>query len=181
MVIFNPMDKLDSIVQKLYTFGIAQRLGSCGKNPLFITFSKFFVPHNIHIGNNVFINQQCIFVGEEKITIEDNVKIGFRCMFITSNYEPYFCPAIQKRVHYFEPIVIEKNVWIGSGAIILPGVTIGQGSVVAAGAVVTKDVPPLSLVGEVPARIIKTIEPNDTYLSLRKYTHVRAPAPLVKN
>ena len=171
------MYKLNSIIQKLYTYFVARKLGSCGKNTLFITFSKFFIPHNIHIGNNVFVNQQCIFVGEEKITIEDNVSIGFRCMFITSNYEPYFNPKRQKRVKYFEPIVIEKDVWIGSGAIILPGVTVGSGGVVAAGAVVTRDVPSLSLVGEVPARIIKNIEPTDTLITLKKYIHVRAPAP----
>jgi acetyltransferase-like isoleucine patch superfamily enzyme len=53
--------------------------------------------------------------------------------------------------------VIGKNVWIGSNATILPGVTIGDGSIVAAGAVVTKDVPPNTVVGGVPARIIKTV------------------------
>jgi len=172
------MHKFNSLIQKLHTFFIAKKLGSCGENSLFITFSKFFLPQNIHIGNDVFINQQCIFVGEEKITIEDNVSIGFRCMFITSNYEPYFNPRNQKRIKYFEPIVIEKDEWIGSGEIILPGVTVGRGSVVAAGAVVTRDVPSLSLVGEVPARVIKHIESNDTLATLKKYTHVRAPAPL---
>ncbi|HSA83690.1 MAG TPA: acyltransferase, partial [Patescibacteria group bacterium] len=134
----------------MYTALICQRLGSYGKNSLFITFSKFFVPHNIHIGNNVFINQQCILVGEEKITIGNNVSLGFRTMLITSNYEMYFDPRIQKRMRHNEPIVIEDNVWIASGAIILPGVTIGEGSVVGAGAVVTKNVPKFTLVGEVP-------------------------------
>lgn len=172
---------LNSLIQMLYTKAISLRLGSCGSNPLFITFSKFFVPHNIFIGNDVFINQQCIFVGEDKITIKDNVKIGFRCMFITSNNEIYMDKKEKKRIHYHEPIVVEKDVWIGSGAIILPGVTIGEGSVVASGAVVTKDVPAQTLVGEVPARIIKTIEPEDNYLSLRAYTHVRAPAVQIRN
>jgi len=175
------MDNLNSIIQKLYTFSIARRLGSCGTNPLFITFSKFFIPKNIFIGKDVFINQQCIFVGEDKITIGDNVKIGFRCMLITSNNEIYMDEKERKRVHYHEPIVIERDVWIGSGATILPGVTVGEGSVVAAGAVVTKDVPARTLVGEVPARIIKTIKPSDTYLSLREFMHVRAPASLTRN
>lgn len=167
---------LNTFVQRLYTKLIARRFGSCGSNALFITFSKFFVPQNIFVGNNVFINQQCIFAAEEKITIDDNVKIGFRCMFITSNNEIYLDENDHTRIHYSEPIHIEKDVWIGSGAVILPGVTVGEGSVVAAGAVVTKDVPARTLVGEVPARIIKTIKPKDTFLSLRKYTHVRVPA-----
>lgn len=55
------------------------------------------------------------------------------------------------------PIVIESNVWIGAGATILPGVTIGENSVVAAGAVVTKDVPPNTIVGGVPAKFIKNV------------------------
>lgn len=56
------------------------------------------------------------------------------------------------------PIVLGKNVWVGSHATILKGVTIGDGSVVAAGAVVTKDVPPMTVVGGVPARVIRKIE-----------------------
>lgn len=172
------MKLLNTIAQRIYTRYISGRFGSVGSNPLFITFSKFFIPHNIHIGNNVFINQQCIFVAEEKITIGNNVSIGFRSMFITSNSEPYFHPKTKERMKYFEPIVIEDDVWIGAGAIILSGVRVGRGSVVAAGAVVTRDVPARSLVGEVPARIIKRITPEDNFESLRKYTHVRAPAPV---
>ncbi|PIY79269.1 MAG: hypothetical protein COY81_03595 [Candidatus Pacebacteria bacterium CG_4_10_14_0_8_um_filter_43_12] len=171
------MSKINQLLQGVYTFFVRQQLGSCGNNCLFITFSKFFVPDNIHIGNNVFINQQCILVGEENITIKDNVTIGFRCMLITSNNQVAIDSQTGKRVHYNEPIVIEEDVWIGSGAIILSGVTVGKGSVVAAGAVVTRDVPPLTLVGEVPARIIKTIHDDDTFETLKKYMHVRAPAP----
>ncbi|WP_165251625.1 DapH/DapD/GlmU-related protein [Adlercreutzia sp. ZJ304] len=55
------------------------------------------------------------------------------------------------------PIHIEDDVWIGSGAIVLPGVRIGRGSVVAAGAVVTKDVPSMTVVGGIPAKPIKRI------------------------
>lgn len=170
------MKYIAAMLQKAYTYYITRRLGSCGSNPLVITFSKFFLPQNIHIGNNVFINQQCIFVGEEKITIGDNVNIGFRCMIITSNNHVYVNPLTNKRVHYDEPITLERNVWLGSGVTILSGVTIGENSVVGAGAVVTKDVPPNTVVGGVPARIIKNIEPdnfqqnhNATFLANIKY------------
>ena len=57
-----------------------------------------------------------------------------------------------------EPIIIEDNVWITTRATILKGVTIGKGSVIAAGAVVNKDVPPYSIVGGVPAKLIKKVE-----------------------
>lgn len=154
------------LLRKLYNFYLSKQLGNCGKGSHFVAFSKFFKPQNISIGNNVFINQQCILVGEEKITIKDNVSIGFRCMIITSNNETSINPLTGNRKHYDQPITIEKNVWIGAGAIVLSGVTIGEGSVVAAGAVVTKDVPPYTLVGEVPARIIKRIETTDTYSTL---------------
>lgn len=167
------MQIISRLVQKIYQNFIAKRLAKCGKNTQFVTFSKFFKPENISIGNNVFINQQCILVGEEKITIEDNVSIGFRSMIITSNNETHINPETGNRKHYDQPIHIGKNVWIGAGATILSGVTIGQGSVVAAGAVVTKDVPPFTLVGEVPARIIKRIESHDTYSTLIGHYDVR--------
>ena len=57
-----------------------------------------------------------------------------------------------------EPIVIEKNVWIAAGAIVIGGVTVGENSVVAAGSVVTKDIPPNTLAGGNPARIIRSID-----------------------
>ncbi|OGG11392.1 hypothetical protein A2Z00_00470, partial [Candidatus Gottesmanbacteria bacterium RBG_13_45_10] len=155
------MGYIIALIQKLYSFLIARNIGSCGKGCVFITFSKFFKPKNIIIGNNVFINQQCILVGEEKITIQDNVAIGFRCMILTSNNDVFLDQKTNRRVHYNEPITIEKNAWLGSGSIILSGVTVGEGSVVAAGAVVTRDVPPHTLVGEVPARIIRQIDENE--------------------
>lgn len=61
------------------------------------------------------------------------------------------------------PVVIEDDVWIGAGAIVLPGVTIGRGSVVAAGAVVTADVPPFTVVGGVPAKTIKPVPNSESH------------------
>lgn len=65
------------------------------------------------------------------------------------------------RVNHYAPIKIGKRVWIGSNATVLQGVTIGDWSVVAAGAVVTRDVPPMTVVGGVPAKILKTISEGE--------------------
>lgn len=155
------MKSIGLLLHEIYTYCTVRRFGSFGMDPLFMTFSKFFVPKNIYIGNHVFINQQCLFAADEKIIIGNNVKIGFRCMFVTSNYETQYRCIRKKRLKYFEPIHIKNNVWIGSGAIILPGVTIGQGSVVGAGAVVTKNVADHTLVGGVPAVYIKAFKQKE--------------------
>lgn len=91
------------------------------------------------------------------IAIGDRVFIGHHVVLITTNHE---IGDEWKRCGAWTPapIRIEDGVWIGARATILPGVTIGKGSVVAAGAVVTKDVPPNTLVGGVPAKILRQLE-----------------------
>jgi len=109
---------------------------------------------NINIGKNVFVNHACTFMDRGGITLEDNVLIGPKVNLITTNHP--LNPS-ERRATISHPIVIKKNAWIGAAATILAGVTIGENSVVAAGAVVSKDVPPNTIVGGVPAKIIKTI------------------------
>jgi acetyltransferase-like isoleucine patch superfamily enzyme len=110
---------------------------------------------NITIGNAVFIVYQCAFSGHAAIDIADNVMIAHKVNLVTSGHpvEP------DKRRSYITsaPITIEENVWIGVAATILPGVTVGADSVVAAGSVVSRDVPPATLVGGVPATVIKKL------------------------
>ncbi|MCU7549563.1 hypothetical protein OCK74_10585 [Chitinophagaceae bacterium LB-8] len=89
------------------------------------------------------------------ITIEDDVLIGPRVNLTTENHP--LDPA-DRRALICKPIVIKRNAWIGAAATILPGVTIGENAVVAAGAVVSKDVPANTIVGGVPAKIIKSID-----------------------
>jgi acetyltransferase-like isoleucine patch superfamily enzyme len=109
---------------------------------------------NINIGKNVFINHACTFMDRGGITLEDNVLIGPKVNLITTNHP--INPA-ERRATISQPILIKKGAWIGVGATILPGVTIGENSIVAAGAVVSKDVPDNSIVGGIPARLIKSI------------------------
>lgn len=110
---------------------------------------------NITIGKNVFINSGCRFQDQGGITIGDGALIGHNVVLATLNHE--FAPERRGSMHP-APIAIGKNVWIGANATILPGVAIGDGAVVAAGAVVTKDVPANTVVGGVPARIIRTLD-----------------------
>lgn len=110
---------------------------------------------NIHIGSDVFINSNCSMQDQGGIYIGDGVFIGHNACLITLNHEM----TPKKRANLLPaPIHIENRVWLGSNVTILPGVRIGENSVVAAGAVVTKDVEPNTVVGGVPAKIIKKID-----------------------
>lgn len=119
--------------------------------PFYTDFGK-----NISIGKNVFINACCCFQDQGGISISDGVLIGHRVVLATINHG--LLPD-ERHGNYPAPIVIGKNVWIGSGSIVLPGITIGENAVVAAGAVVAGDVEPGAVVAGVPARFIKNI-PN---------------------
>ena len=90
------------------------------------------------------------------MTLGDGCQVGHGVVFATLNH---FLEAARRKATYPAPITVGRNVWIGSNATILQGVTIGENAVVAAGAVVTRDVPPNTVVGGVPARVIKTFEP----------------------
>ncbi|RYG00936.1 MAG: sugar O-acetyltransferase [Chitinophagaceae bacterium] len=111
---------------------------------------------NLKLGNNVFINFNCTFLTLGGISIGNNVLIG---PGVTMSSESH--PLNPGERHSLVPgrIVVSDNVWIGAGALILQGITIGKNSVVAAGAIVTKDVPPNTVVAGVPAREVRKIEP----------------------
>jgi len=114
--------------------------------------------HNIIIGKDTLVNSEISFgCPKDKIIIGDYVQIGPRVLFETVNHDVHYSPG-KRRKTSTKPIVVEDGVWIGAGVIVLQGVTLGEGSVIAAGAVVTKDVPRLKVVGGVPARIIKDVE-----------------------
>ena len=122
----------------------------------FRLFPPFYTDfgRNIHIGRNVFINSGCHFQDQGGIYIGDNALIGHNVILATIDHDlnPY------DRHNHYAPIWIGNRVWIGSGAIVTKGVRIGDGAVIAAGAVVTKDVEENTIVGGVPAKVIKRIE-----------------------
>ena len=121
---------------------------------VFVPFYTNFGKH-IKLGKNVFINHACTFLDLGGITIEDDVQIGPKVNLITENHP--VDPTKRKHLD-LKSILIKRNAWIGAAATILPGVTIGENSIVAAGAVVNKDVPDNSIVGGIPAKLIKAIK-----------------------
>ena len=106
------------------------------------------------IGKNIIINKGATILSPGKVVIEDNVLIGPEVKITTVDYDLHD----RHNLFHFGKVTIKENAWICIGAIICPGVTIGKNAVVAAGAVVTKDVEPNTIVGGVPAKVIKKIE-----------------------
>lgn len=113
---------------------------------------------NIYLGRDVFVNAGCKFQDQGGIYLGDRVLVGQNVVLATLNHG--MDPAHRADLHP-APIRIGDDVWIGANATVLPGVTIGDGAIVAAGAVVTRDVPAMTVVGGVPARVIKRIETEE--------------------
>ncbi len=118
--------------------------------PFYTDFGK-----NIIMGKDVFLNSGCHFQDQGVIRIGDGALIGHNVVIATINHD--LDPRNGRRNHY-APVTIGDHVWIGSNAAILPGVTIGDWAVIAAGAVVTRDVEPYTVVGGVPAKVIKCVK-----------------------
>ncbi|OZG63343.1 bacterial transferase hexapeptide repeat protein [Bifidobacterium lemurum] len=138
---------------------IMQRIIGKPIDPSFRMFPPFQADFgkNITIGKDVFINSGCRFQDQGGITIGDGALIGHNVVLATINHD--LCPA-NDRCNHYAPITIGDHAWIGSNSTVLPGVTIGAWSVVAAGAVVTHDVPPYTIVGGVPAKTLRVIDPS---------------------
>ncbi len=116
---------------------------------------KISFSSQISIGDNSSIGDYTNIIGE--VIIGKNVMMGPKCAFIASNhnYDRVDIP-MNKQGGFEKKIIIGDDVWIGFGTIILAGVNVGKGAIISAGSVVTKDVPSFSIVGGVPARIIKS-------------------------
>lgn len=118
--------------------------------PFYVDYGK-----HIEIGKGCFIQQCCTFFGRGGITLGENVLVGPKVNIITINHDP---DPENRSATYGRPVVIGDNVWIGINSTILPGVSIGCGAIIGANSVVTKDVPPMTVVAGNPARIIKTLK-----------------------
>lgn len=112
-------------------------------------------PERMEVGNNVHINRGALIRAEGGLRIGDNVHIARNLTIYTinHNYEGQALPYDHTMIR--ESVVIERNVWIGINVTIVPGVRIAEGAIVAAGSVVSHDVPPLTIVGGHPLRLLK--------------------------
>ena len=116
----------------------------------------------ISIGNNVSMNQNVHIGGVNKIKIGDNTTIGSHVLITDHSHgslsaDDLGVPPMKRRLLSKGPVIIEDDVWIGEGVCILPNVRIGKGAVIGANAVVTSDVQPYTVVGGIPARLIKRL------------------------
>ncbi|MGM9756287.1 MAG: sugar O-acetyltransferase [Parabacteroides sp.] len=145
---YHTADEVRELLSELFGYQVPQSLRVFP--PLYADFGK-----NISVGEGVFINACCHFQDHGGVTLGDGCQIGHNVVFATLNHE--LLPE-RRNVTHPAPIVLGKKVWVGSNATILQGVTIGDNAIVAAGAVVTKDVPANTIVGGVPARVIKRID-----------------------
>ena len=134
-------------------------------DPTFSLIPPVYSDHgvNIRVGERVFINQGCMLMDIGGIDIGDDVMLGPAVRLITSGHP--LDPGLRRKQIVAAPISIERNAWLGAGATVLQGVTVGEDAVVAAGAVVTRDVPPATLVAGVPARVVKPVAAAGTEVS----------------
>lgn len=136
---------------------LLQLLGQIGQNSIIEPPFYCSYGHNIYIGDYVFLNVLCTILDGNEVHIGHHVMIGPAVQIYTAAHHL----RAETRIQGWEvakPIVIEENVWVGGGAILLPGVRIGRNAVVGAGAVVSRDVPANTVVVGNPARVIRVIE-----------------------
>lgn len=127
--------------------------GNIGKNSTITTPLAGTAFDRMKLGNNVFINANCLAMARGGITIEDDVMLAGNVQLLSNNHDEY-----ERQVLLCDEILIRKGAWIGAGATILPGVTIGKYAIVGAGAIVTRDVPDYAVVIGTPAKVIKTLD-----------------------
>lgn len=115
---------------------------------------------HVRLGNYVYANFNLTLVDDGNIDIGDNVMFAPNVTVITATH-PVLPSLREKGLQFNVDVKICSNVWIGAGAIIMPGITVGENSVVGAGSVVTKDVPPNTVVVGNPARVLREIGEHD--------------------
>lgn len=144
----------EKIIRKLF--------GRTGKS--FLIEQPFFCDYgyNIEIGENFYMNVNCVILDGAKVVFGDNVFIAPNCGFYSAGH-PLDVEQRNKGLEYAYPIRIGNNVWIGAGVSVLPGVSIGDNSVIGAGSVVNKDIPSGVLAVGNPCKVIRELNPDESH------------------
>lgn len=153
-----PVSQRCKLAKKIRVFW-ARKIINCAET-VNIERNAFFTP-GVTLGENSGIGIDCEIYG--KVSIGRDVMMGPEVVIYTNGhrFDRTDITMMEQGSTDTEPVIIGNDVWIGRRVMIMPGVSIGDGCVVGAGAVVTKDIPPYSVVGGVPARIIKFREMTD--------------------
>jgi maltose O-acetyltransferase len=136
---------------------LRQIVGRIGQNSIIESPFQCTYGQNTYIGDHSYLNFMCVILDNNDVHIGNHVMIGPAVQIYTAAH-PIQAEPRNQGWEVAKPVVIEDNVWIGGGAILLPGVVIGRNAVVGAGAVVSRDVPQNTVVAGNPARVIREIE-----------------------
>jgi maltose O-acetyltransferase len=148
-------DASTSIGAKLNRVVVRYIFKRCGRMVNVRPWVYFGPGSHISIGDYSMIGEGSMVSSADEVIIGDNVLMGPQVLIYTANHGTALGTLMRLQPSTTAPVRIGNDVWIGARAIILPGVTIGDGAVIAAGAVVARDVAPLSIVGGVPARELR--------------------------
>ena len=139
-------EEYDNLVQELFA-------GKIGEGSRVLPLLNLVCASEVTIDKNVLVMGGSLMMSRGGITIDDGAMIAANVQLISNNHDLH-----DHALLVCKPVHICRNAWIGAGATILPGITVGENAVVAAGAVVTKDVAPNTVVGGNPAKLIKIIK-----------------------
>lgn len=152
---------------------LRELLDSVGERDTILGPVHFHYGKHTRIGNRCFINFNFTVQDDAPVTIGNNCNIGPNVTLVTPGH-PFIAEerrgivcndGVTRFVCYAKPITIGNDCWFGANVTVCPGVTIGDGCIIGAGSVVTKDVPPLSIIAGVPAKVIRKITEEDRIIN----------------